>query len=372
MRYVPGSDPYARRPTAYYSGPTKIEIRSTPDRRSGTLIAMARPSPIPTAATARRPTWTELSDPVRREIERLAGGAVIEAESQTSGYTPGFASRLLLADGRRLFVKAASSAYPWMIEAYQAEVDKLRLLPAEVPAPRAIFDHRFTVPTSSLPEPVEGRAGLADQDWLITGFTDVAGRPPIRPWRADEAKTVLGTVAAMSRALTPPPAGSDWLGFDAEFATNDADWTAAVDRRLVPDPLLELGPVLAKDFLARLPRTTLVHCDLRDDNVIIGSRVWVCDWNFPVLGPSWTDVMCLLISMHGDGLDADRLLADTGLVPDDELDLVDGFLATLLGYFAIAGHRPEVDNSPYLRPLQRWYAETTADWLLHRTSSHRL
>jgi aminoglycoside phosphotransferase (APT) family kinase protein len=115
-----------------------------------------------------------------------------------------------------------------------------------------------------------------------------------------------------------------------------------------------------------MPRTTLVHCDLRDDNVIIGAdgQVHVCDWNFPVLGPVWTDAVTLAISMHGDGLDADRLLAATGVV--DDPTLVDGFLAMLLGYFTIAGRRPEVDNSPYLRTHQRWYADATADWLLRR------
>lgn len=353
MRYVPGSDPYARRPTDYDRGPTKIEIGSTPQGRSGTLIGMVRPSSIPTAATAQRPTWAQLPEPVRLEIERLAGGSVVEAESQGSGFTPGFASRLGLADGRRLFVKAASSEFPWMIEAYQAEVDKLRLLPAAVPAPRVIFDHR---------------CAADGVDWLITGFTDVGGRPPIRPWVLDEAVAVLDTVVAMSRALTPPPAGWEWLGLDAEFAANGADWATAVERRLVPDALLETGPKLAANFLARLPRTTLVHCDLRDDNVIIGSQVWVCDWNYPVLGPIWTDLICLLISMHGDGLDADRLLADTALVPADERDLVDGFLATLLGYFTIAAQRPEPDNSPYLRAHQRWYAEATGDWLLCRVA----
>jgi hypothetical protein len=31
MRYVPGFDPYARRPTDYDRGPMKIEIASTPE-----------------------------------------------------------------------------------------------------------------------------------------------------------------------------------------------------------------------------------------------------------------------------------------------------------------------------------------------------
>ncbi|HLT62309.1 MAG TPA: aminoglycoside phosphotransferase family protein, partial [Microlunatus sp.] len=273
------------------------------------------------------------------------------AETQGSGYTPGFASRLVLDDGRRVFVKAASSAHPWMIEAYQAEVDKARLLPPAVPAPRVIFERR----------------GVAeDQDWLITGFECVAGRPPARPWREDEATRVIDAVAAMCRALTPPPAGTEWQGIDGELAPTEDYWATIVEQRLVPDSLLTVGPELTRHYLAEHPRTTLIHGDLRDDNVIVGDRVWVCDWNFPVLGPIWSDVLSLVISMHGDGLDADRLLRRSGLVDDADTAMINGFLAALLGYFAIAGRRPEVDNSPYLRRHQRWYAAATADWLLRR------
>lgn len=313
---------------------------------------MNLPGTIPFGATARRPAWTDLPGPVRREIEVLAGGTVESAVSQGSGYTPGFASRLQLNNGQRVFVKAASSEHPWMIEAYQAEADKLRLLPVEVPAPDVIFERHCRVD---------------DRDWLIIGFTDIDGRPPDRPWREDQATAVLDTVASTSRALTPPPNGFEWLGLDAEFGANEAKWQTVVDQRLAPEPLIKIGPALARNFLARHPRTTLVHCDLRDDNVIIGSDVWICDWNFPVVGPRWIDAVSLLISVHGDGLDADRMLAWTGLVPDDERELVDGFLATLLAYFAIASRRPEVDNSPYLRTHQRWYEAATADWLLKRT-----
>lgn len=333
-------------------GPSFHVTRSTAAGRCGTLTAMVPPSPIPAGATALRPVWADLLAQVRSEIELLAGGAVVDARTQGSGFTPGFASRLVLAGGRRLFVKAADSAHPWMIEAYQAEVDKLRLLPAAVPAPPVIFERRFVV---------DG------EDWLIAGFEDVEGRPPLRPWREDEAAAVLRCAADLGRALTPPPTGADWLGLDVEFEKNADDWAAIAEQGLLPADLIQTGAALARNFLARLPKTTLVHCDLRDDNVIIGAdgNVYVCDWNFPVLGPSWTDTVTLAISMHGDGLDADRLLADTGVV--DDPTLVDGFLAMLLGYFTIAGQRPEVDNSPYLRTHQRWYAGATGDWLRQRT-----
>ena len=50
---------------------------------------------------------------------------------------------------------------------------------------------------------------------------------------------------------------------------------------------------------------TLVHSDLRDDNVILADtgEVWVCDWNWPTRGPIWVDTLTVAISMVGDGLD---------------------------------------------------------------------
>src|SRR5690606_30042335 len=174
---------------------------------------------------------------------------------------------------------------PWMIEAYQAEVDKARLLPPAVPAPRVIFERR----------------GVAeDQDWLITGFECVAGRPPARPWREDEATRVIDAVAAMCRALTPPPAGTEWQGIDGELAPTEDYWATIVEQRLVPDSLLTVGPELTRHSLAEHPRTTLIHGDPRDDNAIVGDRAWGCDWDFPVLGPPWPDVLAPVTALPAD------------------------------------------------------------------------
>jgi len=124
---------------------------------------------------------------------------------------------------------------------------------------------------------------------------------------------------------------------------------------------------LSLSGLPRLTGSTLVHGDLRDDNVIMGrdGRVWVCDWNFPAVGPAWVDAVTLAISMHGDGLDADALLEESGAVAAGD-DRVDVFLATLLGYFARAGQQPVPDTSPYLRQAQNWYGDVVADWLARR------
>ena len=43
---------------------------------------------------------------------------------------------------------------------------------------------------------------------------------------------------------------------------------------------------------------TLVHTDIRDDNLILGDadQVWICDWNWPVAGAAWLDTVFLLLA----------------------------------------------------------------------------
>lgn len=87
--------------------------RSTPDPETSVnvtdLPTAPRPYAAPSGATAQRPSWLSLAAPVRRLVEIRLGQSVADAESQGGGFTDGFASRLVLADGSRVFVKAASS-----------------------------------------------------------------------------------------------------------------------------------------------------------------------------------------------------------------------------------------------------------------------
>lgn len=312
-----------------------------------------RPLTVPAGATARRPTWEMLPTEVRVAVEVEAGAAVVEAESQGSGYTPGFASRLLLADGRRVFVKAASAGTPWLLSAYREEARKLSLLPHSVPAPR-----------------LRARIDLRVEDvaWVVLVLDDVAGRPPQRPWRLEEARTVLDRVTTMSLDLTPAPEGpAPWVTFAEEFAASVTEWATVTAEGLVPGSALA-GAQLAASAPALCVQDTLCHADLRDDNVIVepDGRVWVCDWNFPIVGPRWLDTVCVTVAMHGDGLDVEDLLDRSPLVAPADREAIDSFLAVLVGYFAVASRRPVEPSSPHLRDHQAWYAEVTLDWLSRR------
>lgn len=312
-----------------------------------------QPLSIPVGATAQRPEWGELPAMVRSKVVEVLGSVVVRTESQRSGFTPGFASRLWLADGRTAFVKAANSRRSWLVESYALEAVNLALIPAVVRAPRVRHRLDFT----------DG-----DIDWLVLIFDDVSGRPPSRPWSWEEADRVLAAVRGLSVALTPAPPGRPWKDFIGDvFPDPPGLFDHLTSRALLPDiagQLRELGMSAVESVCG----DTLVHSDLRDDNVILTDTgdVWVCDWNWPTRGPIWVDTLTVAISMVGDGLDGDHILSESGLVADSDADLVDGVLALLLGYCLTAGADVPPDASPFLRTHRTWYARVIEGWLRHR------
>ena len=309
--------------------------------------------PRPVTETAVRPHWTSLPATVQEWAQDQFGSAVVGSQSQRSGYTPGFASRILLADGRRLFVKIAGFGRDWLVESYGMEAAKRRTLPDTVPAPRLIAD---------------ARARLDDQDWLLMIFDDVDGRPPRRPWTTDDVMAAVAAVEAAAQALTPAPAGFDWLPMSVEIGGLSPDKAETIDRDYAEhaDELREL--VAAAGELCT--GDTLVHADLRDDNMIIdlGGRAWICDWTFPLLGKPFVDLATLLISVVGDGLDADRILARSPLVEPGDADAIDALLADLMLYYRIASQRPDPDSSPHLRAHQGHSGRVIGHWLATRRS----
>ena len=110
---------------------------------------------------------------------------------------------------------------------------------------------------------------------------------------------------------------------------------AQVIERAGSSQWLDEVAALARESLARCAGTAVVHLDLRDDNILIGrdGRVWICDWNWALLGAPWLDLVTLLLATAGDGLDADAVLATHPLTRDVEPRSIDAWLATLWLYF---------------------------------------
>ncbi|MBO0842341.1 MAG: hypothetical protein J2O46_04090, partial [Nocardioides sp.] len=125
---------------------------------------------------------------------------------------------------------------------------------------------------------------------------------------------------------------------------------------------------LAEGFADHTAGETLVHLDVRDDNILIqpDGSVLLVDWNWPVRGADWLDSLMLLIGPCGDGLDVEAHLAAHPLLGAVEPEAVDSVLALLAGYFLERAVQPVPPSSPYLREVQRWQGEVCWSWLAAR------
>ena len=307
------------------------------------------PTTIPHGRTARRLEWSHLPPQVRALIERRCGSPVASAVSQTSGFTPGFASVLNCHDGTRHFVKAASvKAQRQFAEAYREEARKLSVLPAAAPAPRRLW--------------------ISDaDDWVVLGLEYIEATPPRRPWRESDLHGALDALEALADALTPPPADLRLDLFGDDFAEFPGHWEDV--RRFRPQlPHLDEAAALAHRFQEVTGGSTLVHTDVRDDNLLVrpDGTALLCDWNFPCVGAAWLDTLFLMIGPRGDGLDVESVLAERRLTRDVPAESIDIILALLAGYFFRQSEEPVPPTSPHLRDAQRWQGEVCWEWLCER------
>lgn len=311
------------------------------------------PTTIPHGRTARRLEWSHLPPHVRGLVEERCGSPVVEAVSQGAGFTPGFASVLVCADGTRHFVKAASTkAQRMFAEAYREESRKLVALPADAPAARLLWVHD------------------AD-DWVVLGIEHVDARAPRRPWQQTDLDACLVLTERLASTLTPAPPGVA----DSTFVADFADWPAYWDRVRASSPDLpgfaehaDEAADLAAAYAGVVAGDTVVHTDIRDDNLLLASdgRILLCDWNWPVRGAAWLDTLFLLIGPRGDGLDVEAVLATHPLTREVPRESVDTVLALVTGYFLMSAAQPVPSTSPHIRDAQRWQGEVCWRWLAER------
>ncbi|MEU8246989.1 aminoglycoside phosphotransferase family protein [Nonomuraea sp. NPDC048916] len=300
----------------------------------------------PPASGVRVP-WSEVHPAVREAVGEFLGGSVAEAVTQTSGFSPAAAVRLRTAGGRRAFVKAVGpEPNADSVRIYRSEAEIAAALPASVPAPRLLTSFE-----------IEG--------WVTLVFEDIDGHHPAMPWRRDELDRVLGAVERMSAALTPAPIAAPPI--TERYAAAFHGW-----RDLLTDDTTGLDPWALRHLaaLAELESgwagaaagDTLVHTDLRADNVLLtADRVYVVDWPWACVGVAWLDRACLLpsVGMQG-GPPPHELLPD----PDPAVTAV---VAALAGYLVRQGRRPDPPGLPTVRAFQRAQGVVAVEWLKRRT-----
>jgi aminoglycoside phosphotransferase (APT) family kinase protein len=311
-------------------------------------------------ATGRRLAWELAPAWLRDEVEARLGGRVVEAVDQPGGFSPGVAARLRVVDGRRVFVKAVGpEPNPDSPGIHRLEARNMAVLPRSAPAPRLLWS-------------------LDQGGWVALAFEDVDGAQPALPWRAGELRRVLEMVAAMAAALTPAPAGVPlladrledsfvgWRRLAAAHAAGDDDltgldpWAARHLRRLAD---LEAGWPLATEG------TTLLHCDLRADNLLLTpTRVVAVDWPWACVGAAWVDLLLLLpsVTMQG-GPDPEATFAAQPVAAGADPEAVTSALAALAGFLVRDARLPPPSGLPTLRAFQLGQGLSALDWLRRRT-----
>jgi aminoglycoside phosphotransferase (APT) family kinase protein len=310
-------------------------------------------------ATGERLDWADAPAWLREEVETRLGGRVAEAVTQPAGFSPGIAARLRLDDGRRAFVKAVGpEPNPDSPGIHRAEARTMAALPRSAPAPAF-------------------RWSLDRGGWVALGFEDVDGAHPALPWRPGPLRRVLDMVAGMAAALTPAPAGFPPVA--DRLADSFGGWRRLAAAHAAGDDLAGLDPWAVRhlDRLAGLEAgwpaaaegSTLLHCDLRADNLLLTpTRVVAVDWPWACVGAAWVDLLLLLpsVAMQG-GPDPEPTFGAHPLAAGADPRAVTATLAAMAGFLVEMSRLPPPPGLPTLRAFQGGQGVVALDWLRRRT-----
>lgn len=310
-------------------------------------------------ASGVRHDWAELPASVRRAVEGILGAPVIEARSQSGGFSPGVAARVRLADGGRAFVKAVSAEVnAGAPDLHRAEARHTAALPPHAPVPRLLGSYD-------------------DGTCVALVLEDIEGRQPAVPWDGAELDRVLDAVDALSRSLTPAPIDAPPVTLrDASMFTGWRTlYVAGGDAGLGPWAARHLGALaeLESGWAAAADGDSLAHADLRADNILLTEdRVVFVDWPHAVRAAPWFDLLAMLpcVAAQG-GPDPEAVFTAHPLGRDADPAAVCAVLAALAGYFMAHSLRPAPPGLPTLRAFQAAQGAAALDWLRDRLG-HRL
>jgi aminoglycoside phosphotransferase (APT) family kinase protein len=343
--------------TFEWAGPNSTDrrrwyVRTAPDGRIAELwSATARPfggaddHPEPPAAL----------------LERLA---ITEVEPLSHAGNSGAALLRATGGGRTFVLKHVTPGGDWLARATRDDGRAVRLHAAGA----------FDAMPAQLDHAIEAVERTPDGAWMA--MRDVHANllgDGVRLTR-EQSRRVLGAAAALHAAFhgaVPDGAAtlSDRIGIpspavvEAERATPDLlpkqfehGWEAFADvvAADVAGPVLALvadTDRLAGALLAAHGGATLIHGDLRDDNLgFDGERVVLIDWDLATAGTPTVEFAWYLaqdawrIDAGHDEIEADHRAAHGGALSDDEVEL--GMLSGLVQYGWLLAHSARVHPDP--------------------------
>jgi aminoglycoside phosphotransferase (APT) family kinase protein len=301
----------------------------------------------------RRPLWDALPAQARALIERLLSSPVVAAQTCEGGFSPGFASRLTLADGRRAFVKAMDNdAWPRQADMHRAEAAIAAVLPSTIPAPRFL-------------------GSLDDGHWVTLAFDDIDGAQPAQPWNRTDLDRVLAAIGQLAQAGTPSPIAlprdhprlGGWasLAHDASLRARLPACSAWAASHL---PLLTK---LEDEGLAAAQGPSLVHFDMYPHNILLtADQVLFADWPHARLGAPFIDLLLLLSTAAASGIDPDPILASQPLTAHIEPHTIDAVLAAHAGFCLVGALLPAPPGLEPITDAKLALGRSATKWLQQR------
>jgi aminoglycoside phosphotransferase (APT) family kinase protein len=333
-----------------------------PDGRACKLVMNRKSAMPPPPAHGVRLDWRALPPRVRTAVEQWAGCAVVHVASQPTGFSPGVAARLRMADGRQVFVKAVGpSPNPVAPSIHRREAQIVAALPAIAPVPRLLWSYD------------EGEGG-----WVVLVFEDVDGRPPAQPWDLEELERVIDALAAMAEALTPSPVPNSVVGSARdEFGGRFRGWQPIREARSSQFAHLDAWSArhlaaltdLEAEAAEAVAGETLLHFDVRADNVLLTSdRVWFVDWPLACVGAAWVDAVFFApsVTMQG-GPPPEEVIARHPACRSADPAAITAGVAAVAGFFTHRALQPPPPGLPTVRAFQAAQAIVARQWVAQRT-----
>lgn len=309
------------------------------------------------ASSGSRVQWENLPDAVRSAVEQILGDSVISTRSQSGGYSPGSADRIVTANGTTAFVKAVGKELNQTSpRLHRREASIMTRLPEGLPHPGFLGSHD-------------------DDGWVALVFEDANGSHPRLPWDSDELVRSLDAVHAYAQApldselqdLLPPLGNQRFYTFQG--------W-----ERLREEPLVTLDPWananldvladLSAEAASAVAGDQLVHGDLRADNMLLDSdgTVMVVDWPWAARGASWFDALGLLVDVlvHDPQHDVEAMVNGHEVLSPATPEQINAVLSGLTGYFLDAARQPAPQGITTLRAFQQAEGIAALGWLRER------
>jgi hypothetical protein len=313
----------------------------------------------PPRAQGSRITWSELPERIRAAIEEGIGDRIAGAESMPGGYSPGLASRLVTASGRRVFAKAVSNlANSDSPAIHRREIEVAAHLPAEAPVPRLLWS----------------MAEAGGEEWAVLVFEEVDGHPPAQPWVPAEFDRVVDALNELAADLTPSPVPATVIGSVAPWSVLQPNWRMlAASSAAHPDPWVRRNLDRLVEAEQVVPHVTggntLLHNDLRGDNMLVTrDGVVIVDWPHARVGAAWLDPVFFApsVAMEG-GPEPETLVERIDALRAAEPNALTAGIIGVAGFFTERGAREPVPGLPGLRAFQEAQGAVARRWVAERT-----